>query len=190
MSSSTVQADFYAELEVRIDATTAAINASYRRLSLIHHPDKARTNDKTAATEKMARLNNAREVLVDELKRKTYDQSRSANTPSLTKSSVPTSSSPRPTPDGHPSFYRTSEDSDNVRPKKGSQNKTPGHCRPSFYYESEDSEHGDQNKSKRRPTPKDCHSTFCHESDSSSSPDQQKSANGNQKRGVWTNNYD
>lgn len=69
--------DLYAELEVRSDATEATIISSYRRLSLLHHPDKNPANK--AATAKMARLNQARDVLTDTTKRRAYDHWRKAN---------------------------------------------------------------------------------------------------------------
>lgn len=70
--------DLYAELEVSPNATEAAITSSYRRLSLLHHPDKNH-NKKAAATAKMKNLNNARDILTDVNKRSEYDRLRKAS---------------------------------------------------------------------------------------------------------------
>lgn len=40
MAPSVVTEDYYAVLEVRQDATSEAITKAYRRLALIHHPDR------------------------------------------------------------------------------------------------------------------------------------------------------
>jgi DnaJ family protein A protein 5 len=44
-------ADYYAVLEVQQTATAAEIHSAYRRMALLHHPDKNLEN-KEAATER------------------------------------------------------------------------------------------------------------------------------------------
>lgn len=65
---------FYSILEVAVDATDSEIRAAYRRKSLLVHPDKVSGQAKSAATVKMAELNEAREVLLDPAARRRYDE--------------------------------------------------------------------------------------------------------------------
>jgi DnaJ-class molecular chaperone len=51
---STATFDFYEALNIQKDATPEEIKFAYRRLALIHHPDKDRENPE--ATEKFQRV--------------------------------------------------------------------------------------------------------------------------------------
>ena len=70
------QTDYYATLDVDKDATATTIRDAYRKLALIHHPDRNR-NDADAA-EKMKAVNEAYAVLSDPEKRRNYDAMRSS----------------------------------------------------------------------------------------------------------------
>ena len=61
--------NFYEILEVSESASVETITAAYKSLSSRYHPDNQETGD----TNKMQALNNARDVLLDPVKRKTYD---------------------------------------------------------------------------------------------------------------------
>lgn len=63
--------DYYKTLEVPETATQEEIKKSYRRLSLLHHPDKNHGNG-----EKFQKINEAYETLYDEQKRQEYDMMR------------------------------------------------------------------------------------------------------------------
>lgn len=60
--------EFYDLLEVAKDATPEEIKASYKRLAMIHHPDREGGDE-----EKLKVINIAYEVLSDPIKRKQYD---------------------------------------------------------------------------------------------------------------------
>ena len=68
--------DLYAELKVAPDADAAAIERAWRAGVRSVHPDRAITADERAATTRTARLNIAREWLMDPTKRARYDQLR------------------------------------------------------------------------------------------------------------------
>ncbi|KAF8905002.1 DnaJ domain-containing protein [Gymnopilus junonius] len=72
--------DYYKLLEVSEDASTDEIKRSFRRLALIHHPDKNH-NDIEEATRKFAGLQQAYEVLSDEQERAWYDSHRASLIP-------------------------------------------------------------------------------------------------------------
>ncbi|EIN04978.1 hypothetical protein PUNSTDRAFT_138163 [Punctularia strigosozonata HHB-11173 SS5] len=72
--------DYYALLEVEETATADEIKRSFRRLALIHHPDK-NPNDNEAATKRFAALQQAYEVLSDEQERAWYDGHRASLVP-------------------------------------------------------------------------------------------------------------
>ncbi|KIM39703.1 hypothetical protein M413DRAFT_74483 [Hebeloma cylindrosporum] len=72
--------DYYQLLEVSEDATSDEIKRSFRRLALIHHPDKNHT-DVEGATRKFATLQQAYEVLSDEQERAWYDSHRASLVP-------------------------------------------------------------------------------------------------------------
>ena len=73
-------ADYYEVLHVHPSAHPDVIQAAYRRLALLYHPDR---NPSPEATDLMAQLNHAYEILSDPEKRAEYDRSREAqgNTP-------------------------------------------------------------------------------------------------------------
>ncbi|KAG8881847.1 hypothetical protein FRB98_004092 [Tulasnella sp. 332] len=72
--------DYYALLGVSEDATQDEIRKAFRKLALLHHPDKNPTNI-DEATKKFATLQQAYEVLSDEQERAWYDNHRSALEP-------------------------------------------------------------------------------------------------------------
>ena len=65
--------DLYEILQVHPSAHPEIIQAAYRRLALLYHPD---TNPAPEASEVMARVNRAYAVLSDPEKREEYDRSR------------------------------------------------------------------------------------------------------------------
>ncbi|KAF8199497.1 hypothetical protein BJ912DRAFT_844738 [Pholiota molesta] len=72
--------DYYQILEVAEDATADEIKRSFRRLALIHHPDKNHA-DIEEATKRFATLQQAYEVLSDEQERAWYDSHRASLIP-------------------------------------------------------------------------------------------------------------
>ena len=94
------ESDLYEFLHLHPSAHPDVIQAAYRRLALLYHPDK---NPSPGASELMAQLNHAYEILSDPEKRAAYDRSReaqggpTATSPSST-SSTQGSSSPRSAP--------------------------------------------------------------------------------------------
>lgn len=67
--------DLYLELGVAPDADAAAIERAWRLRVRSAHPDRAGSEER-AATEQTARLNVAREWLIDPVRRAQYDQLR------------------------------------------------------------------------------------------------------------------
>lgn len=65
--------DLYAELDVASDADTRAIEQAWRAGVRSVHPDRAGSGDERSATRRTARLNIAREWLMDPSKRAQYD---------------------------------------------------------------------------------------------------------------------
>jgi hypothetical protein len=65
--------DLYAELNVAYDADADAIERAWRAGVRSVHPDRARSGEERAATMRTARLNIAREWLMDPSKRTRYD---------------------------------------------------------------------------------------------------------------------
>ena len=65
--------ELYNILEVESNADEVHIKKAYTRLSKIWHPDK-NPNNKDEATKKFQEINKAKEILLDEDKRKLYDQ--------------------------------------------------------------------------------------------------------------------
>jgi DnaJ-class molecular chaperone len=57
---STALFDFYETLDIQKDATPEEIKAAYRKLALIHHPDKDRENPE--ATAKFQRVSSSYEL--------------------------------------------------------------------------------------------------------------------------------
>ncbi|KAI0029758.1 DnaJ domain-containing protein [Vararia minispora EC-137] len=72
--------DYYALLEVEENATQDEIKRSFRRLALVHHPDKNHA-DPEGATQRFAALQQAYEVLSDEQERAWYDSHRASMVP-------------------------------------------------------------------------------------------------------------
>jgi len=72
-SSSSTMVDYYKVLDLPRSATSAEIKKSYRKLALRWHPDKNPDNQQEA-TARFRELSEAYEVLIDEKKRKIYDQ--------------------------------------------------------------------------------------------------------------------
>lgn len=68
-----MQPDYYAALEVPIDASAATIRSAYRRLAKEHHPDR---NDSAVAKARMQSLNEAWAVLGDPARRAEFDRAR------------------------------------------------------------------------------------------------------------------
>jgi len=65
--------DLYAELNIAPDADVAAIERAWRARVRSVHPDRARSGEERSATTRTARLNIAREWLMDPTKRARYD---------------------------------------------------------------------------------------------------------------------
>ena len=68
--------DYYRILGVKPSASAAEIKKAYRRLAVKHHPDKQRPNKAEAATQKLAKINQAYTVLGDADQRRMHDLQR------------------------------------------------------------------------------------------------------------------
>ena len=71
--------DPYAVLNVAQDATQDEIKHSYRKLALLHHPDKVAETDKESAKEAFQRLAFAYAILSDQTRRSRYDATGSTS---------------------------------------------------------------------------------------------------------------
>ncbi|KAI1311228.1 hypothetical protein F5Y03DRAFT_343906 [Xylaria venustula] len=71
--------DHYVVLGIQQTATPEEITSAYRRLAMIHHPDR-NPGDIAGATERFQRIQQAHGILSDNAERRRYDASR--NTPS------------------------------------------------------------------------------------------------------------
>jgi Flp pilus assembly protein TadB len=67
--------DYYAVLQVEPEASIEEVRAAYKRLALLHHPDRSRH---PKANQRMQLLNEAYAVLGSPEKRSRYDQERRA----------------------------------------------------------------------------------------------------------------
>jgi len=70
------QKDYYDILELETGATQKQVRDAYRRLALLHHPD--RNKDNPDAAERMKEINESYAVLSDSRKRREYDALRQA----------------------------------------------------------------------------------------------------------------
>ena len=89
--------DYYEVLHLHPSAHPDVVQAAYRRLALLYHPDK---NPSPEATNLMAQVNQAYDVLSDPEKRAAYDRSREAHS---SRPTPPPSSSARTEGDARPS---------------------------------------------------------------------------------------
>ena len=65
--------DYYVALGISRDASPAAIKAAYRKLAALYHPDR---NIDADAPDRFRSAQEAYDVLSDETKRRSYDESR------------------------------------------------------------------------------------------------------------------
>ena len=86
-------ADLYAILQVHPTAHPEVIQAAYRRLALLYHPD---ANAEPEATELMSRINRAYEVLGDPELRADYDRTRDLSSPSADAPAAAKDATPSP----------------------------------------------------------------------------------------------
>ena len=70
------QKDYYNILELKTDASQKQIRDAYRRLALLHHPDRNKNNSEAA--DRMKEINESYAVLSDPQKRREYDAIRQA----------------------------------------------------------------------------------------------------------------
>ena len=69
--------DYYRVLGVKPSTSAAEIKKAYRKLAIKHHPDKQKPSKAEAATQKLARINEAYTVLGDADQRRMHDLQRS-----------------------------------------------------------------------------------------------------------------
>ena len=65
--------DYYRVLQVTRDADPVVIERAYKALSMKYHPDRAKPDQRAAATRRMQRLNEAYRILRDPSLRRAYD---------------------------------------------------------------------------------------------------------------------
>ncbi|KAI1400603.1 DnaJ domain-containing protein [Hypoxylon fuscum] len=87
--------DYYAALEVERNATSQQLTSSFRRLALVHHPDK-NPNNVEAATVTFQKIQIAYETLSDPKKRQSYDLGSSFQWPTQPSSTSAWQSSSAP----------------------------------------------------------------------------------------------
>jgi hypothetical protein len=73
--------DLYGELGIDLDAPVGVVERAWRAKVRAAHPDRAPDRDESAATQRTARLNIARDWLTDPLKRARYDELRRSRGP-------------------------------------------------------------------------------------------------------------
>jgi DnaJ family protein C protein 3 len=90
------QKDYYKVLGVSRDADEREIKKAYRKLSKLHHPDKASANGMTPeeAQKKMAAINEAYEVLSDPELKQRFDNGDDPNNPEQQQGGHPFQGSP------------------------------------------------------------------------------------------------
>lgn len=66
--------DHYETLQVSRDAEPEVIDKAYKALSMKYHPDRARPDERSRATRRMQRINEAYAVLGDPARRCRYDK--------------------------------------------------------------------------------------------------------------------
>lgn len=71
MASRSSTVDHYKELGLNRHATSNDIRTAYKRLALIWHPDRNKAKD---AEEKFKKIKQAHDILIDENRKKEYDQ--------------------------------------------------------------------------------------------------------------------
>lgn len=94
---------FYTILEVAETATIDEIKKSYRRLSMLYHPDKNKNNPE--ATAKFQKISEAYETLGDQDKRKEYDMVRNNTFFKMMNGGAGASSSSNPMEDIFANFF-------------------------------------------------------------------------------------
>lgn len=65
--------NFYDRLEIEKNATDEAINRAFKRLALIHHPDKHTNSERIEQQELFKKINVAHKILSNKAKRIAYD---------------------------------------------------------------------------------------------------------------------
>lgn len=65
--------DHYRTLQVTRDADPEVIERAYKALSRKYHPDRRTAEERSEATERMQRINEAYSVLRDPIRRRQYD---------------------------------------------------------------------------------------------------------------------
>ncbi len=74
--------DHYRTLQVTRDADPVVIERAYKALSMKYHPDRAKSEQRDAATRRMQRLNEAYRILRDPALRRAYDAALPADSAS------------------------------------------------------------------------------------------------------------